>query len=150
VEFNGFGGSLISLALVPEKANACPFYEALECAMPNPWVIKHVLPVLRTTPISRRTMETRLAAYLRQDYEPVAVADWPEGIAHLEMLMVTGPGFRTPSPKFVFELCDLPLFHSETLSDVPHNAQYDARALRTYVLSQEGWPGALDPQHTRS
>jgi len=72
--------------------------------------------------------------------------DWPEDVAHLAMLMVTGPGFRTPSPKFVFELLDLPLFDSETLSDVPHNAQSDARALRAYVLAEERpWPGTLGP-----
>jgi hypothetical protein len=144
-EFNGFGGDLISLALAPEQAEAPIFYEALECATPDPWVVTHVLPVLGILPISRQTMAIKLAAYLRDDSEPVAVADWPEDIAHLAMLLVTGPGFRTPTPKFVFELLDLPLFHSEGLSDLPHNAQSDARALRTYILSEERWPGASNP-----
>jgi hypothetical protein len=36
------------------------------------------------------------------------------------------------------ELLDLPLFDSETLSDVPHNARHDAIALRDYVLAHEG------------
>ena len=145
-EFNGFGGSLISIALVPEDPDAHPFYEALDCATPDNWAIAHVLPVLGTTAISREDMIARLAKYLRGDPEPVVIADWPEDIAHLAMLLVTGPGFRTPLPKFVFELLDLPLFHSETLSDVPHNAQHDARALKAYVLAEERpWPGASGP-----
>jgi len=145
-EFNGFGGSLISLALVPEDPDARPFYEALDCATPDPWALAHVLPVLRTTPISRQDMTARLALYLRGDPEPLVIADWPEDIAHLAMLMVTGPGFRTALPKFVFELLDLPLFHAETLSDVPHNCQHDARALRDYVLAEERpWPKDFGP-----
>jgi hypothetical protein len=140
-EFNGFGGQLISLALVPEDPEAAPFYEALPCAEPEPWVANHVLPVLQTRPISRPEMITKLAAYLRGDSEPVVVADWPEDIAHLALLMVTGPGWRMPSPRLRFELLDLPLFDSAMLSGVPHNACHDAIALRAYVLAEEQpWP----------
>jgi hypothetical protein len=52
------------------------------------------------------------------------------------MLMVTGPGWRMPSPRLIIELLDLPLFDSEQASQVPHNARYDAMALRDYVLAQ--------------
>jgi hypothetical protein len=67
--------------------------------------------------------------------------DWPEDIAHMALLMVTGSGWRMPSPRLRFELLDLPLFDSETLSDLPHNAYHDAIALRAYVLErrQSGW-----------
>jgi hypothetical protein len=135
-EFNGFGGQLISLALVPEDQDAVPFYEALPCAEPESWVAEHVLPVLQTRPISRPEMITKLAGYLRCDWEPVVIADWPEDIAHMALLMVTGPGWRMPSPRLSFELLDLPLFDSETLSDLPHNAYHDAIALRAYVLAE--------------
>lgn len=137
VEFNGFGGRLISMALVPEDRDAPPFYEALPCTEPEPWVARHVLPVLRTQPISRPEMITKMAEYLRSDPEPLVTADWPEDIAHVALLMTTGPGFRMPSPRFMFELLDLPLFDSELLSDLPHNACHDASALRKYVLAQE-------------
>ena len=135
-EFNGFGGQLISLALVPHDADAPPFYEALPCHQPVQWVVQHVLPVLRRSAIPRDEMIRRLAAYLRDDPEPVVVADWPEDVAHLALLMVTGPGWRMPSPCFRIELLDLPLFDAEQLSEVPHNARYDAMALRDYVLAQ--------------
>jgi hypothetical protein len=137
-EFNGFGGQLISLALVPEDEKAAPFYEALPCAAPAPWVAEHVIPALQTRPISRPEMTAKLAAYLRDDEAPVVTGDWPEDIAHLALLMVTAPGARIPSERLVFELLDLPLFDSETLSKVPHNACHDAAALRDYVLAEEG------------
>lgn len=136
-EFNGFGGQLISLALVPEDKNAAPFYAALPCPAPEPWVAAHVMPVLGTQPIARAEMTAKLAAYLSDDDEPVVTGDWPEDIAHLALLLVTGPGARVPSERLVFELLDLPLFDSETSSQVPHNACHDAAALRDYVLAEE-------------
>jgi hypothetical protein len=42
-------------------------------------------------------------------------------------------------PRLRFELLDLPLFDSDTLSEVPDNACHDAMALRAYVLAQEQW-----------
>ena len=136
-EFNGFGGQLISLALVPEDEEAVPFYEVLACANPNSWVTDHVVPVLQKQPISRPELISKLATYLRGDSKPMMTADWPEDVAHLALLMLTGPGWRMPSPRLIIELLDLPLFDSATLSGVPHNACYDAIALRTYVLGQE-------------
>ena len=136
-EFNGFGGPLISLALAPENQEAAYFYEALPCAEPNAWVRENVLPVLQTQPVTRSEMIAKLASYLRSDAEPVIVGDWPEDIAHLALLMVTGPGWRLPSTTLRFELLDLPLFDSQALSETPHNAYQDARALRAYVLDQE-------------
>ena len=78
-------------------------------------------------------MSAKLSFYLRGDPEAIIIADWPEDIAHLAMLMITGPGWRLPSPRLTFELLDLPLFNSETASEVPHNACHDAIALRAYV-----------------
>jgi hypothetical protein len=133
-EFNGFGGQLISLALVPETKGADPFYVAFACPDPEPWTAAHVMPVLRTAPVTRAEATQKLAAYLGEDEEAVIVADWPEDIAHLALLMVTGPGARLPTPTLIFELLDLPLFDAQTSSEVPHNACYDAMALRDYVL----------------
>jgi hypothetical protein len=141
-EFNGFGGELISIALVPENPDLPPFYEAVPCAHPSAWAAQHVMPVLQTQPISRSEVTTKLAAYLHGDQEPVVIGDWPEDIAHLALLMVTGPGWRMTSPLLRFELLDLPLFDSEKLSKVPHNACYDAIALREY-LSAEGYDALL-------
>ena len=136
-EFNGFSGQLISLALVPQDKAAAPFYEVLACPDPEPWTAQHVMPVLQKQPIARADMTTKLAAYIRCDDEPRIVADWPEDIAHLALLMVTGPGHRLPTPTIVFQLLDLPLFDAATKSAVPHNACHDASALRDYVLATD-------------
>jgi hypothetical protein len=147
VEFNGFGGDLISLALVPEDHTAEPFYEALPCSDPVPWVADHVMPVLQREPMQRLELVKKLAAYLEEDVHPVIIGDWPEDIAQLMLMMMTGPGWRMPSDQISIELLDLPLFDSEAMSKVPHNAMYDAMALRDYVLSQERPPSAsADPE----
>jgi hypothetical protein len=136
-EFNGFGGDLIAVALAPETPDGVAFYEALPCAKPIPWVAERVLPVLQQAPISRPDLVARLADYLLQDPEPTVIASWPEDLAHLVLLMVTGPGQRLAMPRLRFELLDLPLFNSEELSALAHNARSDAIALRDYVLEQE-------------
>ncbi len=140
VEFNGFGGDLISLALVPEDHAAEPFYEVLPCADPVPWVAGHVVPVLRRAPIERADFVKKLGAYIEQDTHPVIIGDWPEDIAQLMLMMMTGPGWRMPSERISIELLDLPLFDSEAMSKVPHNAMYDAMALREYLQAQERPP----------
>jgi hypothetical protein len=47
-----------------------------------------------------------------------------------------------PSDRISIELRDLPLFNSEAASKVPHNAMYDAMALRDYLQAQERPPSA--------
>jgi hypothetical protein len=61
VEFNGFGGPLISLTLAPEDPSAAAFYEAVHCEEPEPWVAEHVMPVLRIQPISRSELRPKNA-----------------------------------------------------------------------------------------
>ena len=73
VEFNGFGGPLLSLALVPEDPTRLPSMR--RCRKPDVWVAAHVLPVLRTQPISRPEMVVKLADYLSDDAEPVVISD---------------------------------------------------------------------------
>jgi hypothetical protein len=80
---------------------------------------------------------TRLAAYLDGDREPIVIADWPEDIAHLLLLMVTGTGARMPTPTIVFKLLDLPMFDSTDLSRTPHNALSDASAMKDFILREE-------------
>ena len=137
VEFNGFCGDLISIALVPELEGAAPFYEALDCAKPTPWVAEHVLPVLRTAPIPRTLMASRFAAYLGNDENPVLIADWPEDIAQAAMLMVIAPGRRVALDRITFRMIDSIGFDAAALSAVPHNAYHDALALRDYMIGRD-------------
>lgn len=135
-EFNGFGGTLISLALAPEDGGA-PFYAAVECADPTPWVAAHVLPVLGIAPIPHAELGAAMAAYLADDPAPVVVADWPEDIAHAAMALIARPGFRHPVGRITFELCDPPGFETASASRVPHNALEDAIALRAFMTARD-------------
>jgi hypothetical protein len=144
-EFNGFGGDLISLALVPEDAAVPPFYEATECADPTPWVAEHVLPVLRTKVVTRAELADRFAQYLIDDEHPLLVADWPEDIAHAARLLITGPGQMKPIRSIRFQLIDPVIVGAGgsggVVNETPHNAYSDAVALRTAVIAYEARQG---------
>jgi hypothetical protein len=142
-EFNGFGGGLLSLALVPEDGTE--FYATLACDEDMlPWVERNVVPYLDHVPvglvaprISRRDATAKLSHYLAVDPAPVIVADWPEDIAQFCSLLMTGPGEMVPVPRLTFELVPLGGFSTAANSAVPHNALHDARALKEHVLGLE-------------
>ncbi|MEN2710768.1 hypothetical protein ACQKOH_15350 [Sphingomonas sp. NPDC092331] len=121
---------------MPEDGST-PFYEALPCPDPTPWVAAHILPVLDTAPISRAAMGQAFAAYLGNDPDPLLVADWPEDIAHAAQLLIVAPGRRHPIDRIRFELCDAFGFDSAAMSKRPHNALADAMALREHLLARE-------------
>ncbi|WP_041391904.1 hypothetical protein [Sphingobium sp. SYK-6] len=141
-EYNGFGGTLISLALVPEHGDqefyvSLPLPEAI-----HPWVERNVIPYLRHVPpgvdhvLDRVQAAEQLEAYLQGDPDPWILADWPEDLAHFCALMVTGPGERINLRSLRFELINATGFSSARNSSVPHNALHDARALRGFCLSE--------------
>ena len=148
-EFNGFGGALLSLALVPEDGEE--FYVTLECGdAVVPWVERNVMPYLDTVPVglalprlSRREAADALAAYLASDPGPELVADWPEDITLFCRLLMTGPAQMVAVPPLTFRLVPLPGFSPAANSAVPHNALHDARALRDHyssLLEQRAFP----------
>ena len=142
-EYNGIGGALLSLALVPDDGD--DLYLTLQSSEPLvEWVERHVVPYLDSvTPrlscprLSRADAAQALEQYLRHDDDPVIVADWPEDIAQFCNLMVTGPGDMIDARNVTFELRPLSNFSTAANSKVPHNALHDARALRDHLLSLE-------------
>ena len=98
-EFNGVGGTLLSLALVPDDGD--DLYLTLQSEEPLvEWVERHVVPYLDTVPeqlscprLNRRGCGTaRSNAIFAMTNEPLILADWPEDIAQFCDLLVTGPG----------------------------------------------------------
>ena len=140
-EFNGFGGALLSLALVPEDGEE--FYVTLDCADPlDGWVERNVVPFLDHVPVglvaprvSRRQAADALSAFLAADPAPELVADWPEDITQFCSLLMTGPGLMVPVPPLTLRLVPLPGFSPAANSAVPHNALHDARSLREHYRS---------------
>lgn len=142
-EYNGWGGELISLALVPDDGDELYLVMAMESS-PEPWVERNVLPYLDMVPealksprLSRADAATLIAHYFAGDPDPLIVVDWPEDIALFSMLLVTGPGLMAPVPPLRFALLPLGGFSTAANSAVPHNALHDARSLRDHVLSIE-------------
>lgn len=137
-EYNGWGGALLSLALVAESGDELYLRIAHDGPL-EPWVERHVLPYfdtvpenLRSPPLSRVAAADTLAHFLESDDEPLILADWPEDIAQLAMLFVVGPGQMANVPPVRFELLIMPGFSTAANSAVPHNALHDARALREH------------------
>jgi hypothetical protein len=142
-EYNGWGGALLSLALVPDDGEE--LYLTLDWQGPlEDWVERNVLPYLDAVPqsvvsprMSRADAARTIAHYLAGDPDPLIVADWPEDIALLNALLVTGPGVMAEVPPLRFQLIPLTGFSTAANSKVPHNALHDARALRDHVLELE-------------
>jgi len=123
-EFNGFGGDLISMALVTEDDDE--FYEVLECQHPTPWVKEHVMPFLHKKPVDMGTLQTNLAHFINQFNHINIIADWPDDIKYFCQALIIGPGKALSTPPITMSIRrDL---NSEN-SELPHNALYDARAL---------------------
>lgn len=108
------------------------------------WVQRNVIPYLDTVPpqlasprLGRNDAARAIAHYLAGDSNPLIVADWPEDIALMNALLVTGPGVMEEVPEMSFKLVQLPGFSTAANSKVPHNALHDARALRDHILSLE-------------
>ena len=158
-EYNGWGGALLSLALVPDDGEE--LYLTLDWAgaggpkgggdrnppdqtQNDPWVERNVIPYLDTVPeplvsprLGRPDAARTIAHYLAGDPDPTIVADWPEDIAQMSMLLLTGPGTMVEVPPLTFRFVALSGVSTAANSKVPHNALPDARALRDHVVGLE-------------
>ena len=142
-EYNGVGGALLSLALVPDDGDE--LYLTIQTFEPLlEWVERNVIPYLDSVSeqlscprLTRRDAAHALERYLGHDDEPLIVADWPEDIAQFCNLMVIGPGEMIESRHIRFQLIPMSNFSTAANSRVPHNALHDARALRDHIVELE-------------
>jgi len=143
-EFNGFGGALISLGLAAEEQGHDYYVVVPLAEEPNDWVARHVMPYLRQVPdmlyneLDAIAAAHDIAAHLRADPDPEIIADWPEDIALFCRLIQTGDGDIADIQSLRFRMLRTPGFSTARNSMVPHNALHDARALRDFVLGNEG------------
>lgn len=124
-EFNGFRGSLISMALVSEDGQV--FYEVLPCHNPTEWVKKHVVPVLMQEPVGLLKFQQRLESFLNNFEEIHIIADWPTDIELFSWALISGPGERVYTPPITLEI---KRSINTDKSRTPHNALADAKALK--------------------
>jgi hypothetical protein len=140
-EYDGFGGRLISLALVPEDGGE-ELYLVIEGEVHDPWVQRHVIPYLemvpegmKAPPMSRAEAADALGRWLANDENIEIIADWPEDLSQLAMLLVTGPGQMVAVGGMTLRLVSLAGFSTAANSSVPHNALHDARSLRNHIMN---------------
>lgn len=138
-EFNGFGGELLTLAMVREDGNS------LYLGVPpndlsadiDPWVLKNVLPVATRIPRHVKFVIADpdefpglIAEFLRGDPRPYIVTDWPDDVSYFCRALITGPGLMCSVPSLRFEIVRVDAYPTELKGAVQHNAWWDAMALR--------------------
>lgn len=122
-EFNGFGGRLISLAMVSEHHE---FYEVLpEPQIWDAWCFDNVRPVLFKDPISAAEFRDKFLKFLAIFSDPVIIADWPADLFYFFQVLL-GDSY----PQTVMTPVRTKLREISSVSANPHNALADARALR--------------------
>lgn len=125
-EFNGFGGELISLAIVAEDGRE--FYEVL----PYPykwedWVKSNVKPILGKEPLrSKGEFLDLMRRFLSNFDNPTIVADWYTDLIHF----FTCFQGKDHSESFAFPCKAELILLDKYDSKVPHNALEDARAIK--------------------
>lgn len=127
-EWNDYQGPLISMALCAEDGRE--FYEVLGCADPKPWVAENVMPILEKPPVSIAEFHRKLLEFLLQFDAVHVIADWPEDIAHFCRALIVCAGQCLPVSGFTAEVAKI-----DETSKLPHNALWDARAIREAYLA---------------
>jgi len=148
-EFNGFGGELISLALVCEDGRE--IYLATKCERPVEWVKENVLPIIDCEGAVAFHIELSvfglcIAAFLRDGGGiPTIVADWPDDIKYFCQALITGPGEMVNLSRLQFQLRRVDAYPTELPGAVQHCALWDARALQAKLTRRGLPPGVHQP-----
>lgn len=129
-EFNGFGGQLMSMAVVSDCGKE--WYEVLP--LPDdiePWVRNNVVDVMGKRPVSEFEFRMSLFAFLEQFEDPTICADWYTDIVHFFSTFAgkdhsQSHGFACKAELRLIEEYD---------SKIPHNALSDARAIKEVWLN---------------
>ena len=146
-EINGFGGELISLALVREDGKSL-YLIYPELKWYDFWVQENVLPILRNVPFVGVGMTPRLSVndihqleytwqgppliqeFFQHDSAPLIVTDWPDDIRYFCQSIITGPGTMINIPLVSFDMIRVDAYPTTLEGAVQHNAWWDAMALR--------------------
>lgn len=133
-EFNGFGGQLISMALVGDYSiPALEFYQVLPLPeFLDVWVGKNVVPVLERLPVNGATFRALLLEFLHSVPAPLeVVVDWPSDALYLCAVLLGNRHEESVNLQMTIRVLNLA---GDLPSKIPHNALEDARAIRDLVL----------------
>lgn len=124
-EFNGFGGQLLSIALIAEDMSATLYEEILAEGEIHPWVEEHVMPYMGASEkrIPIESLPERLSRFLNQWDDVEIIADWPDDLRYFMESLITAPGWMVDVPNNIsFRL----IREMDGQSEIPHNAYWDA------------------------
>lgn len=129
-EWNGRKEELLSFAIVADDGRE--LYRVLDYEWDiSPWVAENVIPVLGTNLRANPYLfKLELGLFLRQFQSIHVIADWPEDIAVFCELLILQPGERLDTPPLTMEVIRV-----DPVSKVPHNALWDARALKDMLTA---------------
>ena len=128
IDWNGYRGQLISVALVPLKEGKPSFYGSVPFpANIDFWVARNVLPIIGNPERfpDEQVLGFAVARYLQSFRSVHVIADWPEDIEKFCRLLIIRAGTRHDTPPLTMEVLRI-----DAKSKVPHNALADAEALR--------------------
>ena len=133
-EFNGFGGQILSIALVPLDSSIASFYREFNITeVLDPWVQENVIPSMVLVPKNKLEVQFDLENYINKLGDCIIIADWPDDIKYFNDLLITGPGtMLNIHSKLLFEVNRT----LEYTSKVPHNALHDAEGIRNTYLNK--------------
>lgn len=134
-EFNGFGGELLSLALVADAGD----WQWYECLDPpgliwNAWVHEFVLPRFGQAPIPGGEFRRRFVEFIASFDRPEIIADWHTDVMHFCKLLDGGRFEESVPFEGSFTVIQTP--PGQPQPENPHNALSDAIALRDWHLAQ--------------
>lgn len=139
-EFDGFGGPLLSLALVREDGESL-YLTYIGHAAKDPWVRENVLPIMRSVPYEVGVVNCnhhggayRIAEFLHNDLDPHIHTDWPDDVRYFCQAIITGPGHMVAIPHIKFEVHRVDAYPTLLPNAVQHNAWWDAMALRHLLI----------------
>ena len=133
-EFNGFGGELLSMAIVREDGNSLYLRYAATAPI-EPWVAENVMPIMEaqsvpTLAVTQKEGAHAIAAFLTGDAEPQIITDWPDDVKYLCQAVITGPGEMAAIAGFTCRVVRVAAYPTTLPGAVQHNAWWDAMALR--------------------
>lgn len=145
-EFDGFGGRLMSLALVREDGKS--FYVVTDVYPKDEWVNKNVAPILFDVPVVAQEIQgwysdtealgfryymclaEHIAEFLKGDPSPHIITDWPDDVRYFCEAIITGPGEMVAIPHLTLEVVRVNAYPTTLPDAIQHNAWWDAMALR--------------------
>lgn len=145
-EFDGFGGPLLSMALIRED-NESIYMTFQHEKIKDPWVEMNVMPIMKSIPsplpgmayfdLRKTEAANKIYQFMKYDPYPCIIVDWPDDIRYFCESIITGPGYMIGLNALTFELVRVDAWPNKIKNAVQHNAWWDAQALRVKIEGLE-------------